>query len=948
MATSANNIPSIPLSPLTKTWLVCQENLDQADEALKKAKKQFILVKLFEDVKIEQLQYDTLKRQMTSLQTKSCFYWSPDSLAKQIAIVDCQLFSLVKLDKPLLCQFDLKSTNLDKLLDFHHYLTNNFAHQLIFWSDQVSSSSSSPKESMVSHLVQVAYALFHTFRDLSGFAAIMKALMLPEVRRLRSIWKRCSSRIKEMYTEMAAIMSSDHHYQAYHEALYKKLAYYFFNPPSSSSSSSSSIMTTNNNNNNSDSSLTKMVIIPWIQPHLISIHSIVTDYAAVGGGHATSQVPAASGLCYQDIDFILSAPGLQKLAIVIALLEQCQQFITPSSSSSSISSQINNASSSMDILEDVLKPWRKDFISSNSNDDGVDHTNKKKTRRQSVISMPPKLSFDNNSLNYQQQQSVQYLNHLYPGDLSVHHWLVSRVYLRKDQLVDESIQVQPLSPGEQLLCDYAPDDETIMNITNKKQLEYIQHHQQQKKQQQLKMDELLDDEENIISDFKNISPRISATFAGWKSTTNLDLSLSLPHENNNDNGNNDDSKDNNKDQSSSTTDNNNKKDDNNNNNNNSSDDKDDGNDNNGDGDILNKDSKPILSQELDDINMNQQHQHVLATEEATVELTTKTEPSPISSKEDTSLDDLLVLTTRKPELFKRSKTDLKADANDKDNNVLKEKSIEKKDDQLLSESNNNNNNNNNKIEKEENNNISKNSVINNNNNKNTTTNNDTITPTTTVTNITKPDTSIPKENEQQQPISIESPKTIENNKINHTNNNQYNNDKEKDEKDENKSKKSKLSPTAPEFVPTFNHQKKEGQQPISLSAPSTPPTNNNDAHYQQEMNDNDSESEQWNGYPTPPTLEEQPLKQSNHSGDDDEDDDNDEVWTGYPGANGTNHNHHNNRPASIQSVVSDEWKGYQAAKMEATWEMETALKVQLHEWQGYTLETLNEEELQGQ
>ncbi|CAO3648714.1 unnamed protein product [Cunninghamella echinulata] len=53
-------IPSIPLSPITKAWLLCQDNLEQADEALKTAKKQThpevslnVLRRLIEDVRIQ-------------------------------------------------------------------------------------------------------------------------------------------------------------------------------------------------------------------------------------------------------------------------------------------------------------------------------------------------------------------------------------------------------------------------------------------------------------------------------------------------------------------------------------------------------------------------------------------------------------------------------------------------------------------------------------------------------------------------------------------------------------------------------------------------------------------------------------------------------------------------------------------------------------------------------
>ncbi|KAI8333173.1 hypothetical protein BC941DRAFT_435280 [Chlamydoabsidia padenii] len=68
-------------------------------------------------------------------------------------------------------------------------------------------------------------------------------------------------------------------------------------------------------------------------------------------------------------------------------------------------------------------------------------------------------------------------------------------------------------------------------------------------------------------------------------------------------------------------------------------------------------------------------------------------------------------------------------------------------------------------------------------------------------------------------------------------------------------------------------------------------------------------------------------------------DDDDEEWTGYP------------KPEQPRSTPSseaseEEWKGYLATSEEAKWRAETILKVQQQDWQGYTLETLNEDKLE--
>ncbi|KAI8089645.1 RasGEF domain-containing protein [Halteromyces radiatus] len=369
---------------------------------------------------------------MQSVQAATALYWTPDTLAKQIAIIDCQLFSMVKLETSLLCQLDLVNSQLDRLLDFHHYLSHSFAHQLIFWSSLSKTTTSTvippvqPKDNLISHLVQVAHRLLHIYRDFSGFAAIMKALMLPQVQRLRSLWKNCPSRIKELFSEMVPILSSDQQYQAYHNILYQKLSYFFFTPSSTLDSKS----------------ISKMVVIPWMQPHLLSLRSIVTDYAAIGDDHATLQqtstTPSKNHLCHQttsNIELVLSAPGLQKLAVIMALLEQCQTCVNTNNN--------NN----------------------NNNKNNKNNNNSSSSRRSSRHSMHPTTNKSNTST------TVHDLHTLSPGDLLVHHWLVSRVYLRRDQLVDESIQVQPLLPGEQLVCDAFASDDGALEILLRKKLD---------------------------------------------------------------------------------------------------------------------------------------------------------------------------------------------------------------------------------------------------------------------------------------------------------------------------------------------------------------------------------------------------------------------------------------------------------------------------------------------
>ncbi|KAI9308095.1 hypothetical protein BJ944DRAFT_260904 [Cunninghamella echinulata] len=105
-------------------------------------------------------------------------------------------------------------------------------------------------------------------------------------------------------------------------------------------------------------------------------------------------------------------------------------------------------------------------------------------------------------------------------------------------------------------------------------------------------------------------------------------------------------------------------------------------------------------------------------------------------------------------------------------------------------------------------------------------------------------------------------------------------------------------------------------------------------------NEDDDASEQWTGYPIP----KEDTENSNQDYDMEEED---EVWTGYPEPHqhGEHQYHHHNKTISSDEASEEEWKGYHATSEEAKWQEETILKVQQQEWQGYALETLDEDEL---
>lgn len=398
------SIPLVPVSPLVKTSAECKASFAEATQRLSQAKQATnprvdvsSLRRLLEDTQVERHRLDTVEQQMEAVESATAFHWDPDVLARQIAVVNAQLYSRVILDKQLLCgpvDKRMRQTHLVHLQDFHRYLTNSFAHQLIYWSELTPASAVvptvHPKDNLVVHLVRVAYLLVHVYRDFSGFASVMKALMLPEVRRLRRLWHPCPTRTRDMYRDLAHLLSPSKNYQAYHDMLHRKL----------------NLLYINNGNK-------VMMAVPWIQPHLASIHSIIKEYTA---GDRVS------------VSAVLSAPGARKLSSIVAILELCQQ------------------STTTELPVDELLQQQQDGSKAGS------ELERRRSKRMSIKPVHVE------GLRSPAIVPPSNLVDIAPGDLQAYHWLVSRAYLTKDQLIEESIQVESLAPGESLACDVDEDE----------------------------------------------------------------------------------------------------------------------------------------------------------------------------------------------------------------------------------------------------------------------------------------------------------------------------------------------------------------------------------------------------------------------------------------------------------------------------------------------------------
>jgi hypothetical protein len=385
-----HGLPVIPLSPIVQSFIICTNALTLATEKLAEAKKANLPVdalrSFMDTTKVESHRLNSLTRKMQTVDAATAIFWDSDALARQIAVIDSQLFNNCFLDKRSL--LNKEHSNLAHLVDFHHYLTHIFAHQLVYWvellNNNVAGAAVVPavnpnKDSLVAHLVRVAYLLLHAYRDFSGFAAIMRALTLPEVKRLqKKLWHNCNSRTKDMFRDLAQLISPAKNYHAYHTCIRSKLQLNLIDDG--------------------------MIAVPWIQPHLLSVRSIVEAYTAGDN---------------EDQLLVLSTPGANKLNMEISLLELCQH--------SSFSSDFS--------LDEILTANGFYEI--------------KTTKRASV-------AVSSKAIHIEGLRSavipVTNLQHL-AGEQLIHHWLVSRVYLRKDQLINESTEVEPLKPGEIIAAD---------------------------------------------------------------------------------------------------------------------------------------------------------------------------------------------------------------------------------------------------------------------------------------------------------------------------------------------------------------------------------------------------------------------------------------------------------------------------------------------------------------
>ncbi|KAI8981718.1 ras guanine nucleotide exchange factor domain-containing protein, partial [Mycotypha africana] len=272
-------LPLIPLSPLFQLSREYKKVVAQTKETLlfdchstgKEGQEQGQLLE--RDILEKRLakateKLDRLSTTLPSIQRSFLNDFNIYDVAKEIAHINSSLFRLVS----------LTTVDTNPLLDFHHYLSNAFAHQIII--ETGASSSSTPttttsrnstrkrKYCIIAHFIHIASILLSIYRDFSGCMAILACLQMPEIQRLHPLWAACPSKFTQSYKEMVKMLSPDNDYQTYYEQL--KLHTLRFMIPN-------------------DTNTSPMIAVPFIQAHLSIIQKLIQQHAFVSPKTALSQ-----------------------------------------------------------------------------------------------------------------------------------------------------------------------------------------------------------------------------------------------------------------------------------------------------------------------------------------------------------------------------------------------------------------------------------------------------------------------------------------------------------------------------------------------------------------------------------------------------------------------------------------------------------------------------------
>ncbi|KAG0056411.1 hypothetical protein BGZ83_005126 [Gryganskiella cystojenkinii] len=415
------NIPMIPISPLTKQALLHSYTLSQVTARFEQAKQGdgspslstssaagsrdlANLRRLIEDVRIQRAKLDAVNVQIQSVATSTVTSWDPELMAKQLTIIDTMLFKDVSIPKDLV-RTDRSLSAARRCIDFENYIAHSMAHQLLQeWSTSRQHSSTNSPTPTSSTSISKGHAHNAPHNAVAHLTRVAQ-ILLHVYRNFNSFMAVMRALTSPEIKRMHRIWSG---VPSKTKDLFKRLSAIYYDHGELRGYQAT---LTSKLASFQDIGKGALVAIPWMRYHQDEVKSIINSYLT---GHESSG------------EIVLSAPGARKLSAVATLLTHCRT----NDSNLFDRPELDNSKATQSAQAKNREPMVVDGI------------------RAPLVPIWDLVS-------------------LGTGEVTLHHWLVSRPYLNKQQLIDESLEIEPLFNGEEIACYEraleSDDDESLLS-----------------------------------------------------------------------------------------------------------------------------------------------------------------------------------------------------------------------------------------------------------------------------------------------------------------------------------------------------------------------------------------------------------------------------------------------------------------------------------------------------
>ncbi|KAJ1653353.1 hypothetical protein IWQ61_006506 [Dispira simplex] len=246
------SVPRIPISSLTQLSLVYAHSVAVVSQRLQKVKRASRsnhttsltqLRSLLDDEKIQRGRLSHIHHTMDTIVCQRLLDWDVDVLARNLTLIDAQLFAQVKLDD--MFQTQEKSQALMVCLDFQRYLQQAWLHELITTLCPAQSDTKPRKSSKTLDITQfiktlqftldVAEVGLTTYRNLNLTMIISHVIHSSELQIVFDQFSCLSRPLRERVQRITLNPTNSELYQSYERLLCKVLALSFSNTSPSGS-----------------------------------------------------------------------------------------------------------------------------------------------------------------------------------------------------------------------------------------------------------------------------------------------------------------------------------------------------------------------------------------------------------------------------------------------------------------------------------------------------------------------------------------------------------------------------------------------------------------------------------------------------------------------------------------------------------------------------------------